>query len=262
MHLAWLSDIHLDFVDEAAVERLGRETSATKARLAVVTGDVALAASVIDKLAALAGAARMPIYFVLGNHDFYGGRIAEVRKKVRGVAPPLCWLPAAGPIDLAPGTWLVGCDGWGDARHGTPDRSRVMLNDFVKIGDLVDCPPGALHAQLRALGDAEGETLRGLIDRVPKNARSVIVATHVPPFKEACWYDGKVSDDEWLPFFTCAATGEVLRAAAAERRGTHFLVLCGHTHGGGIARLSPNLEVRTAEADYGNPQVAGIIDCS
>lgn len=40
--------------------------------------------------------------------------------------------------------------------------------------------------------------------------RDVIVATHVPPYRESCWYEGKISDDNWAPFFVCGQVGEVL----------------------------------------------------
>ena len=34
-------------------------------------------------------------------------------------------------------------------------------------------------------------------------------------------------------------------------------VLCGHTHSAGIAKILPNLEVRTGAAEYGRPELQG-----
>jgi predicted MPP superfamily phosphohydrolase len=39
-----------------------------------------------------------------------------------------------------------------------------------------------------------------------------------------------------------------------------MLVLCGHTHGGGVAKILPNLEARTGEARYGFPRIQGVIE--
>ena len=40
--------------------------------------------------------------------------------------------------------------------------------------------------------------------------RHVIVVTHVPPFVEACWYQGQATLNEWTPHFSCKAVGDRL----------------------------------------------------
>ena len=87
----------------------------------------------------------------------------------------------------------------------------------------------------------------------------VVFLTHVPPFREACWYDGRISNDEWLPHFTCKATGDAIREAAERHPERQIEVLCGHTHGAGTAEILPNLVVYTGGAEYGEPAVQSII---
>ncbi len=36
------------------------------------------------------------------------------------------------------------------------------------------------------------------------------MATYIPPFREAAWYEGRPSADDYLPFFSCKAVGDVL----------------------------------------------------
>ena len=60
----------------------------------------------------------------------------------------------------------------------------------------------------------------------------IMVLTHVPPFREACWHEGRISDDNWLPHFTCKAVGDVLIEAMAANPDHRMTVLCGHTHSG------------------------------
>jgi hypothetical protein len=262
MKLAWLTDIHLDFVEDEGIRELGRRIAQTGATAAMVTGDIAIADCVIEKLDILARAAGMPLWFVLGNHDFYGGAIDEVRAEMRVAAkPPLAWVPAHAPCEIAAGTWLVGVDGWGDARLGAVTTTKVMLNDFLRIADVQAAFfQNQLAAKLQALGDAEARLLEQQIARVPAHVDRVLVATHVPPFEAACWYEGRPSAPDWLPYFTCDAVGRVLLDAARAQPTRRYVALCGHTHGAGRAQIAPNLEVVTGGAEYGKPEIAGIVD--
>jgi hypothetical protein len=87
----------------------------------------------------------------------------------------------------------------------------------------------------------------------------VLVLTHVPPFREACWHEGRISSDDFLPHFACAATGTVLRDFADAHPERQVTVLCGHTHSAGEAVIRPNLRVRTGSARYGEPAVQDVI---
>jgi hypothetical protein len=90
--------------------------------------------------------------------------------------------------------------------------------------------------------------------------REVLVLTHVPPFREACWHEGRISDDAWLPHFACQAAGEVLAGALAARPDCRMTVLCGHTHSPGEAQVLPNLRVLTGGARYGEPRVQQVVE--
>jgi predicted MPP superfamily phosphohydrolase len=249
----WLTDVHLNFLDES---RLG-DFLATVRREApdvlLVTGDTAESSDVIGGLARIGDIA--PLYFVLGNHDFYRSSIAEVRDRARATNR---WLPSLGPVRLTDATMLVGVDGWGDARCGDL-ASRVTLADWRFIRDLQGLTTPARIEALRALGAQEADVLRRQLATLAPT-RELVVLTHVPPFAEACWYNGKPSTPEWLPWFTCIAVGDILLDYARRTPGANISVLCGHTHGRGEYRAAENLLVRTGgwapgEADYGNPIV-------
>lgn len=258
MRLAWLTDVHLNFLDAAARARFAADVAATDTAGVIVTGDIAEADSFERLLGELAVAVARPVWFVLGNHDFYGGAIAAVRARARAFQPAR-WLPAAGVVRLSDEVALVGCDGWGDARLGNVDTTPVELSDFHLIEDLAHLRRLARTDRLRHLGDEAAALLREQVASALAWAAHVVVATHVPPFREACWHEGQISDDEWLPYFTCAAAGDVLRAAMAARPDARMTVYCGHTHGSGEASILPNLRVLTGGANYGAPTVR-IID--
>jgi len=227
-------------------------------------GDIAEAPTLVEWLTFLADRVDPSIYFVLGNHDYYGSSIEKVRQQIRKLDDPrLNWLPRVGVVDVMDGLTLVGHGGWGDARLGNFHESSVLLTDYVAIEELVgafdlDTFHGDLRNQkdlkevLGRLGDDAASTLQPILGHAVSNSRQVLVLTHVPPFKEACWHGEQISDDEWLPGFTCKAMGDLLRDTAAANPGADITVLCGHTHGTGVAEILPNLRVYTGEAAYGS----------
>ena len=263
MKLAWATDIHLDFLDEAGLEAFTSELEKAPADAFLIGGDIAKAGSVERHLRSIQTRLLRPVYFVLGNHDFYVGSIAKVRAAMKALSAKstqLKWLPEAGIVRLTPTTALVGHDGWGDARFGAVDTTPVRLNDFVMIEELSSLSREKRNERLRALGDEAAAHLRSVLPKALETYPEVVVLTHVPPFREACWHEGKISDDDWLPYFTCKATGEALLEAAKARPDRKITVLCGHTHGAGTCEPLPNLRVWTGGADYRHPRIERILE--
>jgi Icc protein len=261
--LAWVTDIHLNFIDAEQVDAFARAIAADNPDAVLVGGDIAEAPTVEQHLLTLAAALARPIYFVLGNHDFYFGAIAEVRAAVATLPARsrwLRWMNTAGVIELSPRTGLVGHDGWGDGRLGSGPRSRVLLNDFVVIRDLTGLRSDERFTRLAALGDEAAAHVRATLPAALERYEHVVFLTHVPPFAQACWHEGKTSGDDWLPYFTCKAVGDALVDVVGARPDRRVTVLCGHTHGSGRAQLLPNLEVLTGGAEYGAPEVQPLLD--
>jgi predicted phosphohydrolase len=263
MRAVWLTDIHLDFLSESACAAFFESIASQKPDAVFVTGDISVAPSLLAHLRSMADAVQIPIYFVLGNHDFYHGSLATVRAAVSECSRShslLRYLPEVGVVPLTKSTGLVGQDGWGDGRYGDYARSSVRLNDHVLIQELTGLTHSELQEQLKHLGDEAAGYLRETLPKALDRFRRVIVLTHVPPFKESCWYQGRAGNDEWLPFFTCQAVGDVLRELMGKRPEQQLDVYCGHTHNPGTVHILPNLRVFTGEADYGAPRVNKVID--
>ena len=261
--LAWATDVHLNFLSASGLDAFREALAQQEADAVVITGDIAEAPSVDPLLSVLAAELKTPIYFVLGNHDYYRSNIQRVREVVTSLSSRsswLAWLPAAGVVELTREAALVGVDGWADARYGDFMRSPVMLNDYLLISDLAGMSKGERLEKLHQLGDDEAAALRPLLADALRKYRRVIVATHVPPFKEACWHEGRVSSDDWLPHFSSKAVGDALREAAAAHPDRKIRVLCGHTHSAGTAEILPNLKVMTGAAEYGEPRVQGVLE--
>ena len=268
MRLVWATDVHLDFVDRAqAREVFCAAVASHQPDMLLLGGDIAESPSVSAWLQLLADAlAPLPIAFVLGNHDYYDGSIADTRAQVAALAdrvPSLHWLPQCGPLSLGGQAALGGHSGWGDGRLGDFLTTPIRINDHVRIAELSELPRAELLGRLRALGDEAAQSLdRQLQAAIQAGAQTILVLTHVPPYQSACWHGGRTppSDSPWLPDFTCGATGELLDRCARAHPDIQLEVLCGHTHGAGETTIRDNLRVRTGGADYGSPGVAGVLE--
>ena len=138
MRLAWATDIHLNFLTFMARRRF-LEPIGEQADALVVTGDIAESNSLIATLMTMDTLVKKPIYFVLGNHDYYRSSVAGMRQAVARMiegSRNLIYLSQAGVVELTPRTALVGHDGWADGRLGDLDGSDVILNDFLLIDEL------------------------------------------------------------------------------------------------------------------------------
>src|SRR5438552_1803306 len=114
----------------------------------------------------LAGSLACPVYFVLGNHDFYLGSIAGVWTHMEALCsdrPNLRWLPRAGVVPLTEHTGLVGADGWGDGQLGDYWASTVELSDWGLIEEFAGLDERQRFDKLRALGEEAAVHFRAVL---------------------------------------------------------------------------------------------------
>lgn len=103
MKLAWVTDIHLNFLESADRKRFYQDIVATKSNAILVSGDIAEAQTISDTLEEMAQHIAKPIYFVLGNHDYYQSSVENVRQaitKLSQASPLIHWLPETGLVQL------------------------------------------------------------------------------------------------------------------------------------------------------------------
>lgn len=267
MKLIWLTDIHLNFLSTEDRETFYKDIISCSGDKILISGDIADAPSVAEILKEMAETINKPIYFVLGNHDYYHSDVHSVRQEMKDLTEKetlLYWLPASCIQSLGNQTVLLGEDCWADGRYGDYANSRVVLNDSRMIHDLfVGHIIGKyfLLEEMQQLADQDAQQLKIRINEAIKNyqPQKMIILMHVPPFKENCLYEGKVSDDDFLPFFASKATGDVLLQIAQENRDIEFLVLCGHTHSKAYGQPCHNLIIKVGSAEYEKPEIQEIL---
>jgi predicted MPP superfamily phosphohydrolase len=263
MRCVWVTDIHLNFVGDRHRFSFAESVLAHEPDIVLLGGDIGEAITVVSYLEELENWIRRPIYFVLGNHDFYRGSIQSVRASLSELTQKsenLVWLNSAGSVPIGNDTALVGHDSWADGRLGDFQASSVVLNDFLLIAEFL---PLSKHERLHLLQTLADEAVAHFERVLPEafsKSRSVLLLTHVPPFRQACWHEGKISGDDFLPYFATKVVGEVLISAMEEHPDCRLTVLCGHTHGSGTVDILPNLTVYTGGAEYGCPKVQSVFE--
>lgn len=267
MKLAWVTDIHLNFLESADRKRFYQDIVATGSNAVLVSGDIAEAPTVYDILEEMAQHIAKPIYFVLGNHDYYQNSVENVKQiitKLSHASPLIYWLPDAGLVQLNKNTLLLGEDCWADGRYGNYADSRVRLNDSRMIQELREgniIGKYQLLDAMQKLADSDAARLKKNLQLATQkhSSKKIIILVHLPPFRESCMHEGEISNDDYLPFFSSKITGDVLLEAATANPEIDFLVLCGHTHSSSCHKPLGNLTVKAGGTEYGKPIVQEVI---
>ena len=144
MNLAWLTDIH-----KLATEKdrcLFYRSIYAEIDGLMISGDIADAHTISSVLVEMAHHIMKPIYFVLGNNDYYCNSISHTHQNLHWqtlLHPLIHWLPIAGPIKLNQSTVLLSADTWPDGRLGDFYNSKFC--DSMKIVDLQEARKKGKH---------------------------------------------------------------------------------------------------------------------
>lgn len=275
MKIAWATDIHLDCVDDvdAAVSFLNKSSLHSDAL--ILSGDISVSPHLVQHLGIIEEYFKKPIYFVLGNHDYYYSDIISTRKRVVDACRNMQFTKYLGAIpfiNLQPGVFLVGSDGWYDAYNGDPAGSDFLMSDWFKIRDFSPAITNVSGKKTldkeyvvqvaRAICFASARHIAQGIQEVASNATQIIVVTHVPPFVKS-YTDEKykgMPPQYVVPWYTSKILEELLFSAAKTYPHVRFTIVSGHTHGQYNGDVSQNIHVNVGKSQYGSPQIAGYID--
>jgi len=256
MQAAWATDIHLDRLTERDYAEYKEYLQELNPDCLIISGDIAEGEVVCKSLKDFNDSFDFPIYFVLGNHDFYFSSFAETEENVRAAVKEsknLNWLSESGIIALSNSTALIGIEGWGDAGNGTLNLSEGSTRDVLSIADYKGLNREEIGGLLESKGAEYAEKLRPVLLEAVSNFQNIIFVTHVPPFVEACFDRSlRICGDFKLPFYTCKVIGDMLLEVMNENPSCRMTVLCGHTHEKADVNILENLRVRVKESSYGS----------
>jgi Icc protein len=257
MRLLWLTDLHLDRAPAKVREQFYHRLKSAAFDAAVITGDISCGHGIEMHLAEIARAT-VPkmVYFVLGNHDFYESSFSEVQRRIENICATNGNLRQLGHrevVRLGGDNALIGHQGWADGRAGWGSRSLARNPDFYSIEDFRGLPREEAFGRMRELGNASAQYFRNSLPYALACHRHVWIATHVPPFSQAAFYDGQPCDRLRQPFFSNITAGSVIRGIAERFPDRRVTVLCGHTHCPAAVRPTDNIDVIVGAARPGTP---------
>lgn len=260
--ILWTTDIHLNFLTNKDLEFFIKEIQNKSPDILLIGGDIGEAQSVCFYLQKLEQSIGCPIYFVLGNHDYYRGSLSKVKGDVRRLSnssKKIFFLDTIPFIELTKEVALVGHGGWADGKFGDYNNSEIILNDYILIDEFIGLNKDQRLNKLNELGNEAASKIEMYLISAFKNYKKVLCLTHVPPFRESCWHEGKISNDNYLPHFSCKSVGDVMKKIMQSKPNFYLEVLCGHTHSPGSAQILDNLNVITGKASYGKPEIQKMI---
>ena len=259
--ILWCTDLHLNFLRYADGPLEFAKSLDQNADGLIITGDTSDGYSLEFHLRQLAEGFPKPIYFTLGNHDFYGSSFAKIDKMVIDLTNEVSNLFCLnhGPHKIGD-TYIVGVGGWYDGYNGDCN-SPVQLADWELIKELRAGKANRriLLKLLRERAALEANVLDYQLKEACEFSDNIIVCTHVPPYAEAAWHQGRPSDRFWVPWFSSGTLGKVIDNNARINHTKTFLVLTGHSHSPGIY-YRDNVTVYTGGAKYGFPELNGVLN--
>jgi len=257
--VTWITDPHYDFLSSNVFKEHVKLLYDIDPDILLFGGDISTSNENIEYLEYIAcKLVNTKIGFVLGNHDFYGSSIKEVKEEMQQLTNDysnLYWLDVDAPLEIDKNTVIVGAGSWADCRLGNWILSNVDLNDYYYIEELKTLDKDKRKVVMQFIAQEATEIVLSQINSVIDKYKTFYVVTHVPPFDVAAWYDGKMSDTNYLPHFSCKIMGDMLLSLMEKHLDKNMIVLCGHTHGSGEVQIVENLKVITGGSTYGVQQI-------
>lgn len=250
----WYTDTHLDKKTPWAKANFFRHLKKEDPTGIFLTGDISSGAMLTLDLTLLAKSVNCPIYFVLGNHDYWFSSFEETHDKVRKLCQKytnLVWLTESDVIHLTPDVALIGAEGWYDVRIGDPKYLKptfdwMLIKDFRKLS--------SWEKRVELFRQKSEESCHILVDKIEKcieqKCKNIYLLTHVPPWKEATRDEGTFMEKIWLPYNVNLALGKAIEESMEDLKKRQLTVLCGHTHTQRNILVSRNVNCLVGDGNY------------
>lgn len=262
--ILWSSDIHLNLAKPKKIDEFCESVREKKGDILILTGDLSESDTLHNHLTFLSERINIPIYFCLGNHDYYKSSIDKVNEKLekflnKSPNKNLNWITKSGIVKLTERTCLIGGENWWDGGFGEINKQGlihelIMLQDYRDIEDLSVGKDKRLK-RVQEITDKFMKHFKELLPKAFEQFDEVILMTHVPPFKESCSYEASPLPEEWLFHFCCRTMGEYLLDTMKENKKKQLMVLSGHVHEQSFFKPLGNLTSIVASASYFKPKI-------
>jgi predicted MPP superfamily phosphohydrolase len=267
--IAWATDTHFDMASKKQFKKFLKSANDANADALLITGDIATSKDWHSSLLHIAHELEdIPVFFILGNHDIYGSSIAAEYEKLNNPNDENNNLFALStmksPILLNNSTALIGHQNWWDGGHSNNKSNIIdqtfMFQDYSLIQDLMNLPKAEdRFSVLHALSLEASKVIVAKCKNAFLYRDNVILATHVPPFKQNCTTLSLQMTENFLSHFSSKLLGDALLNLMKEYPEKQLLVLSGHTHEETTYSPLHNLKSITAKASLFKPRVHTVL---
>lgn len=222
-----------------------------------LTGDVSHTGyTFISDLEFLAKRIGRPLYFVPGNHDYFGSSIPIVNSKIRELCTKykdLVWMDEANTITLKDGEDSIACighTGWYDSKEGNRDYIKYTF-DWRFIKDFRDIK--SWEERFAAFEKMSADSTRILVEKLERaleTHKRVFLLTHFPPFASATRCNSLFSEKFWASYNTNKTLGNALERVMEKHKKRNLTVFCGHSHSETTVFISRNIECKVGRGNY------------
>jgi predicted phosphohydrolase len=252
----WYSDTHLNSTFPWSKYVMYHAIEKERPKGLFLTGDISNGVLLKHDLSQLAQNINCPIYFVLGNHDYFWSGIDKTHKRVRNLCKTynnLFWLTESPIIELDEDIGLIGTEGWydlslGDSKYIKYTFDWFCIPDFRKMSSMDE----RFNAFKQMATVSSDFIEKQLISAFDKGYKTIYLLTHFPIFAEATFDLDSFFGKWWLSYNINYRLGETVKKIMDKNKKKNLIVLSGHVHERQFAQVSRNIISFTSAASYWN----------
>jgi predicted MPP superfamily phosphohydrolase len=251
--LLFYTDTHMDRVMLWSLLNFFRHVRKENPHGIFLTGDISNGKMLCYHLKLMAQYIKCPIYFILGNHDIHRTSFSTQYENIIKLCeefPNLIWISNIDHIKLNEEVYIIGDDGWYDAKLGDPKWLKfttdwLLIEEFRKMS--------SMEERIEAFRERAAKSCKIIakkLEKVLKNtdAKTIYILTHCPPWKEATRDEGTILEKFYLPYNINLGLGKVIEKIMEDHKKRNVIVCCGHTHTPEFIRVARNISCQVGAA--------------
>lgn len=253
--IIWLTDLHFNFIPSFKSEDFLYLLQHKKPEGIIISGDIAANNRTFYYLNLIKSYVNAPIYFVLGNHDFYGSSFEDMKKNASNLGEGFHYLTNEDVLELNPMVGLVGDDGWYDARWRDPITNIVFLADFLRINNFFFLSQQEKLALCREMALVSVQNVRKKLSKAFKKYDKVYFVTHFPPWPD----NSSIFSTFWRPYNSSKIMADMLLDLMKDLNNKDLIILSGHNHKYRDERITSNIRLKTGGVRVLFPKIHEVI---
>lgn len=251
--MLWLTDIHAEIRDLTKIDALVTKIKKNPHPYICISGDIGENKLSYQILNLLSKQTDKIIFFVLGNHDYYGFSISEFQKMTDSIYrshPKIHYLSALQPIEIKKNIGIIGIDNFYDFTGIEDiDPKSITSKDFFKISDFSDLQFSEIRNFLTCYSSICADFLEKKLNAGFAKFDKLILVCHVPITMKEELLKNEYGNKKWEPILSNPHLGQFLEKYMGQRPDKKLRVLSGHTHHKAHVSLLENLNISVGKAN-------------